>query len=339
MANMTMNIPTRVSISGITVWNHATSVSCTLETSEVRRVTRSPDRFRSWNRNDNDWRRPNASDLMSAPIRSVAALIRYVIAYPRSPESATTMTPTNAATAASMLGDRPSSIESHGGRGLPPITLSTTTFSGHGEARSSTTATPVSAVVLPRTQRYGRTNRRRERRARSERSRSRGVRVIHERTAVVPIPAPSAGAPADRRASVPASYSFARREAGPDLRIGRRSCPSPCTAVGTPEWTVRGGPIPCGRRSAGGAAGQLCAFTLDLPAGRTQHRPRTALGSDPQRIVQVGCLSGSRNWMKGDPSEAKPTTARSSPSGSRSRSTGDPAAASPRRTRTFPSLS
>ena len=40
MANMTMNIPTRVSDSGaITVWNHATSVSCTLETSEVRRVT------------------------------------------------------------------------------------------------------------------------------------------------------------------------------------------------------------------------------------------------------------------------------------------------------------
>ena len=75
-ASTTTTIPASVSTSGTSTVNHATIESSTRETSPVSRVTRSPDRCRSWNGSPSRSIRPNTACRRSAPTRSAVAAVR-----------------------------------------------------------------------------------------------------------------------------------------------------------------------------------------------------------------------------------------------------------------------
>jgi hypothetical protein len=75
-ASTTTTIPASVSTSGTSTVNHATIESSTRATSPVSRVTRSPDRCRSWNGSPSPSSRPNTASRRSAPTRSAVAEVR-----------------------------------------------------------------------------------------------------------------------------------------------------------------------------------------------------------------------------------------------------------------------
>ena len=75
-ASTTTTIPASVRTSGTSTVNHATIESSTRATSPVNRVTRSPDRCRSWNGNPSPSSRPNSDSRRSAPTRSAVADVR-----------------------------------------------------------------------------------------------------------------------------------------------------------------------------------------------------------------------------------------------------------------------
>jgi hypothetical protein len=164
-ASTTTTIPASVSTSGTSTVNQATIESSTRATSPVSRVTRSPDRCRSWNGRASPSMRPNTASRRSAPTRSAVAAVRYVTRYPTSAATPTSPIPATAATAASPAGPSWSSPASGPPSGRPPMALSTASFNGHGRARSSRVSTRINPDANDRLPRYGRRNPRNDRRA------------------------------------------------------------------------------------------------------------------------------------------------------------------------------